>query len=74
MYIYMYIYIEDIICSHTVACIHTFLSFADRDFSSTPFEVTIPAGITTFVLTPDFEVEDDNVNEIEQEYALIGEL
>ena len=51
-----------------------YLSFADDDFSSAPFEVTIPAGTTTFVLPPDFEVEDDNVNEIEQYYALIGEL
>ena len=59
--------------SYSCTYIH-FLSFADDDFSSEPFIVIIPAGTTTFVLPPDFEVEDDNVNEIEQYYALIGEL
>ena len=59
--------------SYSCTYIH-FLSFADDDFSSTPFEVIIPAGTTTFVLPPDFEVEDDDVNEIEQVYALIGVL
>ena len=59
--------------SYSCTYIHI-LSFADDDFSSTPFEVTIPAGTTTFVLPPDFEVVDDDVNEIEQFYALIGEL
>ena len=59
--------------SYSYTYIH-FLFFADDDFSSTPFEVTIPAGTTTFVLLPNFTVEDDNVNEIEQFYALIGEL
>ena len=59
---------------HIQLHLHTFLFFADDDFSSTPFEVTIPAGTTTFVLPPNFYVQDDNVNEIEQDYALIGEL
>ena len=59
--------------SYSFTYIH-FVSFADDDFSSAPFEVIIPAGTTTFVLPPDFEVEDDDVNEIEQVYALIGEL
>ena len=59
--------------SYSCTYIHL-LSFADDDFSSAPFEVIIPAGTTTFVLPPNFEVEDDIVNEIEQFYALIGEL
>ena len=59
--------------SYSYTYIH-FLSFADDDFSSEPFEVIIPAGTTTFVLPPDFEVEDDDVNEREQDFALIGEL
>ena len=59
--------------SYSCTYIH-FLSLADADFSSTPFVVIIPAGTTTFVLPPDFRVEDDIVNEIEQFYALIGEL
>ena len=59
--------------SYSYTYIH-FISFADADFSSTPFEVTIPADTTTFVLPPNFTVEDDNVNEIRQTYALIGEL
>ena len=71
----MYIYTEDIICSHIYSCTYIhFLSFADDDFSSAPFEVIIPAGSSAFVLPPDFEVVDDDVNEIEQDYALIGEL
>ena len=60
--------------SYSCTYIHFYISFADDDFSSTPFEVIIPAGTTTFVLPPDFEVEDDDVNEIDQFYALIGEL
>ena len=59
--------------SYSCTDIH-FLSFADKDFSSAYFEVIIPAGTTTFVLPPDFEVEDDDVNEREQDFALIGEL
>ena len=59
--------------SYSCTYIH-FLSFADDDFSSAPFEVMIPAGTTTLVLPPNFRVEDDNMNEIEQDYALIGEL
>ena len=65
----MYIHMFSYSCTYI-----QFLFFADDDFSSTPFEVTIPAGTTTFILPPDFEVEDDDVNEIEQDFALIGEL
>ena len=51
-----------------------FKSFADDDFSTELFIVTISAGTTTFVLPPNFTVVDDDVNETEQVYALIGEL
>ena len=59
--------------SYSCTYIH-FLSFADKDFSNKSFIVTIPADTTTYVLPPDFEVVNDTVNEIEQVYALIGEL
>jgi hypothetical protein len=43
------------------------------DFTSDPFTVRISAGMTKFVLPDNFLVDDD-VNEIEQDFALIGEL
>ena len=44
------------------------------DFTTNPFTVTIPAGATTFLLPDNFAVVDDDVNEMQQDFVLIGEL
>ena len=55
-------------------------SITGDDFSSTPFTVTVPAtednlpGAIFYTLPYSFNVTDDDVNEIEQSFALVAEL
>ena len=65
-----------IMFSYSCTCIYilyTMIIFTGTDFTSDPFTVRISAGMTKFVLPDNFLVDDD-VNEIEQDFALIGEL
>ena len=59
------------------ACILLCRIIVAVDFTSEPFTVTIPASedncVITYQLPNNFTI-DDNVNEMEQNFALIGEL
>lgn len=47
------------------------------DFTNVSFTITIPASedsATTFVVPEMFDVIDDNINEIDQSFALVGQL
>ena len=49
-------------------------SSSGNDFTTNSFTVKIPANTTSFALPDRFVVVDDNVNEIEEAFTLIGEL
>ena len=46
----------------------------DPDFSDTPINITVPADSTTFELPPYFTINDDNIDENEQSFAIVAEI
>ena len=46
----------------------------DPDFSDTPINITVPADRTTFELPPFFTINDDNIDEDEQSFAIVAEM
>ena len=46
----------------------------DPDFSDTPIAITVPADRTTFELPPFYTVNDDNIDEDEQSFAIVAEI
>ena len=44
------------------------------DFSDTPINVTIPAGVTGFQIQQFFIINDDNIDEDEQSFAIVAEI
>ena len=46
----------------------------DGDYDDMVFVKTIPPSTTSRVLSQEIRIEDDNINEIEQRFALVGEL
>ena len=51
----------------------SYFAFVDADFNNTSVTITIPAGKTEYVIRNTFFF-DDNINEIDQSFALVGEL
>ena len=53
-------------------------SFVGADFTNVSITITIPASedsaLTTFVIPEMFDVIDDDINEIDQRLALVGQL
>ena len=49
-------------------------SFTGVDYDDEIFIITIPPSTTSRVLSQEIRVTDDNINEIEQRFALVGEL
>ena len=49
------------------------LALVGADFNAASFTITIPAGITEFEISYTF-FYDDNINEIDQSFALVGVL
>ena len=46
----------------------------DPDFSDTPITITVPADRTTFELPQFFTINDDNIDEDEQSFAIVAEI
>ena len=46
----------------------------DPDFSDTPIAITLPADRTTFELPPFYTVNDDNIDEDKQSFAIVAEI
>ena len=46
----------------------------DPDFSDTPINITVPADSTTFELPQYFTINDDNIDENEQSFAIVVEI
>ena len=44
------------------------------DFSDTPINVTIPANTREFEIPTFFTINDDNINEDEQNFAVVAEI
>ena len=44
------------------------------DYDDLVFVKTIPPSTSSRVISQDIRIEDDNINEIEQQFALVGEL
>ena len=46
----------------------------DPDFSDTPITITVPADRITFEIPPFFSINDDNIDEYEQSFAVVAEI
>ena len=46
----------------------------DPDFSDSFIDVTIPANHTTFIIPTFFTINDDNIDEDEQSFAIVAEI
>ena len=60
---------------HTVfKIIAVHLSFTGIDYDDEIFIITVPPSTASRVLSQDIRVTDDNINEFEQLFTLVGEL
>ena len=70
-----YYYIGDVFKSYISL---TLIIILDADFTTVGLSVIIPpsnsGGIQTFQLPQSFSVIDDNINEVEQSFALVAEI
>ena len=62
------------LCKELLDYVYSFSDPLDPDFSADTIVVTIPADRTTFPVSTFFTINDDNIDEDEQSFAIVAEI
>ena len=70
----MVIFKELLLCVELLDFVYSLSDQPDPDFSADTIDITIPADRTTFAVSTFFTINDDNIDEDEQSFAIVAEI